>query len=61
MTHTELRQAIDTEWRNADKPLSVERARELADEVLANYGKEKNQFAQWFDVNGQTAVSRVNA
>lgn len=57
MSNPILSAQIVAAWREATHPLSKERALEIANEILT--GRERAQFAQWFEINGEAAIRRL--
>ncbi len=55
----DLKSEIIQAWIDA-KPVSLEDARLIADDILKDAGREKTQFREWFDKFGQQAIDRIN-
>lgn len=59
MTNAELQYAIVAAWKE-QRPATDQAALEIAQTVLADYPKERAEFAKWFERNGADALQRVS-
>lgn len=55
MTPSELQSSIVAAWK-AQKPADNEAALAIANTVLADYPKERTEFAKWFERNGASVL-----
>lgn len=59
MNSVALIESIVADWE-ANLPITKETALERAAVVLKPYGKEFKQFSDWFEVNGDHVIDRIN-
>lgn len=59
MSHASLKRELEEQWR-AERPLTVESAKEIAGDILKDHPKEFRDFTEWFNVHGAQVVERIN-
>lgn len=58
MSAQEIKVAVLAAWRAAI-PMTNERALEIAQEVLVNQPKQRDEFTAWFKKHGATVLQRI--
>jgi len=59
LNHADKRNEIATAW-SAARPLTADAALSIAEKLLADHPKEREQFQAWFKKCGDDAVAGVN-
>ena len=61
MKHAELQAAFLSRLDNAEKPLTGDKVLAIAKKFLGDHPKEMNEFGQWFQVNQDYLLKRLNS